>query len=263
MKRRGLAGYTILEVMIVLAVTGSLFFSAALLLGGRQAQTEFTQSVRDYESKLQSVASEVSSGYYPSVSCLAPASGRVVIPSGASGSGASTGCVFLGKVLNLHADNTEIITVLGRQFSSRTIDVKTLAEALPVKVANATVDVTETYTHKYNMRPIRILPLSGAGAFQAIAFIHQLAGGAAMYASSDTGSRSVLLYAITGDAANNTSTSQSITIDETSLIRQANGVRICLEGGNGKRAEITVGARGTETATDVLLDTGVSSECRA
>ncbi len=263
MKRRGLAGYTILEVMIVLAVTGSLFFSAALMLGGRQAQTEFSQSARDYESKIQSVVSEVTQGYYPSVSCLAPASGKVQVPSGASSTGASTGCIFLGKVMNMHTNATDIITVLGRQFSSGTVDVKTLNEALPVKVANPSVDVTENYIHKYNLRPIRILSLGDAGTYQAFGFMHQLAGGASIYSASDTGSRGILLYAIAGDASNNTSTSQSITIDETTLVRQASGIRICLEGGNGKRAEITVGARGTETATDVLLDTGVSSECKA
>ena len=68
MKRRAwagnTAGYTILEVMIVMTVTGALFATTALLLSGKQAQSEATQSVRRLESELQLVASEVGNGYY-------------------------------------------------------------------------------------------------------------------------------------------------------------------------------------------------------
>ena len=39
------------------------------------------------------------------------------------------------------------------------------------------------------------------------------------------------------------------------------GVRLCLSGGNGKKAEITIGANGSQTATYVNIDNGVNSVC--
>ena len=103
-------GYTILETMIFLAVTAMLFIAAMTTIGGKQATVQFTQGIRDTQSKIQDVINNVSTGYFPTDSnfkCIVgdaiPANNIPnVAPSftlGASIQGSSEKCVSLGKVL--------------------------------------------------------------------------------------------------------------------------------------------------------------------
>lgn len=58
-------GYTIIEVMIVLAISGALLASSVAIFRGQQAETEFSQSLLDLQSKFQSYGTEVSSTSLP------------------------------------------------------------------------------------------------------------------------------------------------------------------------------------------------------
>ncbi|MGH7156920.1 MAG: type II secretion system protein, partial [Candidatus Saccharimonadales bacterium] len=53
--------------MIVLAISGVLLFSALTLVGGQQQKTSFTQAMQDVLSQIQSYASQVQAGNYPSL----------------------------------------------------------------------------------------------------------------------------------------------------------------------------------------------------
>ena len=57
-------GFTIVETMIVLAVSGALFTSAIFFIGGRQQKAEFTASVRNFETSINDIANDVSDGYF-------------------------------------------------------------------------------------------------------------------------------------------------------------------------------------------------------
>src|SRR4051812_26414068 len=59
-------GFTIVEVMIVLAVTGLLFVSVVLVINGRQEAAQFQTSINETKSQLRQIANEVASGYFPS-----------------------------------------------------------------------------------------------------------------------------------------------------------------------------------------------------
>ena len=260
----GHSGYTIVEVIIVLAVSGALFFSVAVLLSGKQAVTEASQSVRDFESNIQSVVSDVANGYYPTVSCAAIGSGPVTVPSGSSVPGSSGGCIFLGKILNVRAQDLDVISLLGRQYNTGTIDVANLQQARPVKVANASVDLSVIYEYKYGTEVTKIVSLSDGLEYRAIAFISEL--GSTSTVGAVTGSRSTLLYGVKGTAGSNTTDAKSLTIstivgDAAELVAQPSGVFICLLSGNGKKAKITVGVSGSQTTTEVYQDAGVGSEC--
>src|SRR4051812_35553772 len=93
-------GYTIIEVLIVLAVTGVLLASALRLISGQQARTEFSQSIRDVQSQINDVMNNVSSGYFATggkVGCTTSSSGPTLSstpPSG--GSGTSKDCILIG-----------------------------------------------------------------------------------------------------------------------------------------------------------------------
>ena len=95
-------GFTIVETLIVLTITGILFMSVVTMVEGKRQTTEFKQSTNAIKGQIEQVMSEVQSGYFPSgpsFSCSV-SFGNVNFPSAsATEQGANRDCVFLGKVL--------------------------------------------------------------------------------------------------------------------------------------------------------------------
>lgn len=58
-------GFTIIEVIIVLAISSLMLTSAAAVFNGRKQSTDFSQSVYDLQSQIQSIANKVSSHNIP------------------------------------------------------------------------------------------------------------------------------------------------------------------------------------------------------
>ena len=74
-------GYTIIEVMIVLAVSGLMFIIAATFINGKQQRATFTAGVNEMASELQNVIEQVNDGSYADVplNCVSAGAG---FPSG-------------------------------------------------------------------------------------------------------------------------------------------------------------------------------------
>jgi prepilin-type N-terminal cleavage/methylation domain-containing protein len=119
-------GYTILELMIVIAVSASMFGIVATTFGGRQQQVQFTQAVRDFDSRLKDIKNDVSVGYYPAnnnFSCRVtdPNNPEPSIVSGTNNAdelGSNNDCISIGKVIqfsapssNYSADNNQIMKI--------------------------------------------------------------------------------------------------------------------------------------------------------
>lgn len=110
-------GYTIVESMIFLTITGMLLASVILLMGGHQQKSEFSSAVMDLDSKIQSVIGNVATGYYNNTGqtkCTLDSSGHIVTldNSGPAGSqGTNSGCVFIGQVIIFPAVNENDVTV--------------------------------------------------------------------------------------------------------------------------------------------------------
>jgi type II secretory pathway pseudopilin PulG len=98
-------GYTIVEVMIVLAVSGFMFVIAANFINGKQEKAAFTQGSNDTGSKLQKVVEEVVDGHYSDVPLQCSLSGGVLSASvsGSAPQGQNASCVFLGKIIRFNA----------------------------------------------------------------------------------------------------------------------------------------------------------------
>jgi prepilin-type N-terminal cleavage/methylation domain-containing protein len=121
-------GFTIVEVMIVLAVSSLLLISAAALIDGRQAKTEFTTGIHDEQQKIQQIINETSSGYYPNghnFTCNGSASGPVSFTAGANAQGTNAGCIFLGKALQFglgpsvpQNGTVGVLPIVGNQYES-------------------------------------------------------------------------------------------------------------------------------------------------
>lgn len=137
------AGYTIVETMIFLAVSGALFLSAMLLLNGQQRKTEFSTTIRELDTKLQSVIGNVSAGYYNnpgSVSCTL-SSGNLNITNTPSTQGQNKDCTFIGQVITPTAtdDALLIYSVAGLRLYALNQEVKDLKDAKP-KLITQTVE---------------------------------------------------------------------------------------------------------------------------
>ena len=95
-------GYTIVEVLIFLAVSGMMFFMALTFIGGQQNKAQFVSAVRDFESQLTDIANDVSTGYYVrpvDFTCTTSAITPVPAEQGTNGD-----CIFLGTVLKFGTD---------------------------------------------------------------------------------------------------------------------------------------------------------------
>ena len=256
MKRRATAGYTIVEVIIVLAVTGGLLVSAMLVLGGKQSQTQSSESAHLFESNIEATSREVASGFYSSdYSCTAVSAGPVSLGAGGE-AGGNTGCIFLGKVINMEPTTSTTINIVGRQFidGSTTDDVSTIAEAQPVKVTSGTTQ----FTYPYSLRVTKILDSAGASNYQGLAYFIELGGGISIANNPVNGSRGIQLYGIRGNPGD----SPGSNVDLSLLVPLPEGAKICMKTANDKPAEITVGIGGNQYTTNTLIDNGVDNDCR-
>jgi prepilin-type N-terminal cleavage/methylation domain-containing protein len=100
-------GYTIIEVLIVLAVSGMMFVIAANFINGKQERTAFAQGSNDFAAQLQGVLEDVTDGHYSDIPLGCGVTGSVLdfsVPS--SNQGSNQNCVFLGKIIHFYIDGT-------------------------------------------------------------------------------------------------------------------------------------------------------------
>lgn len=161
-------GYTIVEVLIFMAVSGLMFVVAAVFVNGKQANVEFKQGLYGINSDIRTVINEVADGRYQPLtyggsrySCRAPTTFPffpifLSSPKEQGTGGGIDGCVFLGKVLQFNVadrapDNAKyvnIFTIVGRQNkpSTKNEAVTSFADALPVPVVASSSSPNLTIT---------------------------------------------------------------------------------------------------------------------
>ncbi len=173
MKSR-IGGYTVLEALIFLAVSGILFAVVYPTFAGRDNKTKFSQSVRDLESKINDVSNDVTTGYYPSsdVRCEVSGTPEVIrLNSGGVGiatQGSRQDCIFVGKVLRFGDDSSpsevakmDIITVVGKRMVNKSRYPANIADASPTAVISP-VDLTETYSLDWGVPITSVKALDGS-----------------------------------------------------------------------------------------------------
>lgn len=115
-----LDGYTLIEVMIFLAVSGALLVSAMTFISGRQARIRYTQAVVDFEQQLQDTFNDVSTGYYPTnsdYSCTYDGANIVFSTATDTSQGSNEQCIFAGKLIHFFPNGDlsgyKIYTIVG------------------------------------------------------------------------------------------------------------------------------------------------------
>jgi len=258
MKRRvGLAGFTIVETMIVLAVTGALFVAIAGTLAGRQRSNEFTQSINDVRTQIQQVVTEIRNGYYPSsndFSCRNTGSALAIDRSTSVNQGKNTDCVFLGKVMQFNVNGLDMSNVLVYPVAGiRT--AATIANADPSVVRNGVVDTSATFKLKYGLT-VTGMRANGTsiGAFGVLSSLDSTTPG-------ESGDQQFDIYGLSGTPLNHAKLIGGTSSDDN-LVAQfiknpSGGIQICFKsGGTNQYGLVTVGNNNSQLSVDLrVMDT--------
>jgi type II secretory pathway pseudopilin PulG len=93
-------GYTIVEVMIFLAVTGALLVMALTVFSGQQGRTQFSAGSREMEARMQDLINDVSTGFYARTGdfkCV-QAAGQPQFSAAPNAQGTNEDCIFVGRI---------------------------------------------------------------------------------------------------------------------------------------------------------------------
>jgi prepilin-type N-terminal cleavage/methylation domain-containing protein len=146
-------GYTIIEVMIVLAISGFMFVIAMTFISGKQAKTSFYTGVYEMSDSINSVINQVKSGQYSDAnfSCSNSGGAITISASPANKQGSNADCTFVGKYIKVVDGSTSysIYSLAGkRQDAVVTDNNEYLASLSPTPIISTTgspaLDLTVT-----------------------------------------------------------------------------------------------------------------------
>jgi type II secretory pathway pseudopilin PulG len=259
---RGRSGFTIVETLIVIAVSSLLLTSSILLVAGQQRKVEFSQAAQDIRSNIERVISETSAGHYPNsgFSCTANSSNVTITVSAVDTQGRNTNCIFLGRALqfgNGGDTGTYVVhTVTGYQHNNGS-----LAAAIPRLIPeNAAFDGSRTVSKLNNGLTVVSMRYVSGGVpadISTVAFLQSL-GEVDTNNNMLSGSQQTMLVPIPASGTVNTATIGSTVLAAGNQLRNNppinpdGGVQICLVGGAGRWAQITIGSNGRSLS--VTLD---------
>lgn len=235
------SGFTVVETLIVLAITGVLFVSVVGIVAGRQGKTQFTQAANSIRGEIEQVIGEVQSGYYPGVS--------------AANAGSNKEFVSIGKVMQfgtgLGAD-PERYSV----YSLITPRSATDINAAPVTVVN---QATRTTALKYGLVTKWMRIADSGESIGAVGFITYFTERSdnLLYGSQTT--------QIVPVRSTNLTTADPSSIGSNLVASYANrnplkGVQICFDGGMGQSALVTIGAAGRSNSVTLAIKNGNNCE---
>lgn len=132
-------GYTIIELLIVLGISAVMLSTAIVAFGGQQNRTQFIEGVRDLQTRLQLVLSEVATNTYPNLQgyiCTANTSGVTINTNGtANDLGRNNDCIRIGSALYFYRNTNESgmirATLVGRRFAANGLPSTTFKESQP------------------------------------------------------------------------------------------------------------------------------------
>lgn len=282
MKRLPENGYTIIEVMIFLAITGLLFASAAVAVGGGQRQAQYSQAVRDFETQIKDVANDVANGFYPTYDtggCRKTGSEDnpqlVLDPDMTSIQGSNNDCINVGKTLmfNLDSDSFGVGTIVGINPSI------TSSVDLTLTALEPTLAYTEGFGNQIDLttyKPIRFgaeVTKIGSESFpseeySSISFITDFnTSGVVTRTENGTLTTNVYGFIETLDSNENISEYQSdveaINPDSNARVNPSQGFYICLRTTDGRIARVNLGVDGVVTATSSEFDLVGGESCPA
>ncbi len=273
------AGFTIVEVMIFLAISGLMFVLAINAMSGKQQQTEFQTGVNTLKADLNQDLSNVGDGNYPSlngISCnVNEDSGQ---PYNCSTStpinGAST---IIGEVLAFNSGSYTILPVIGRNYvagSNDTQDATSLSQAEPWIISGIEQSITMPFgltivngssvTSTVTSPTISPTGLGAIGLFSFTSFEgNDLANSGEALSS---GSEHIEIFVIPGSKLNTSpiglvntpltncsSNPNDVCVGSApvQMINPSNGITLCLNSGSDIQSVLFIIGGGSNSATSV------------
>lgn len=279
MTRLGKAqGYTIIETMLFLVITGVLLASAMLIFSGRQRRTQFTQGVREIDSQIRGVMNEAASGYYPNkgnISCSSSGGSGPNPVVAAADQGENEGCIVLGRVLQFNqGENYTAYTVIGQQTGADGRTVTTLGSdadsarqtlLTPSDTQPNYPEANETFELPWGITVEKIVaPSVTPSTLGSFGFISTLGSFNATGSDLVSGSSSISLMPLRStDLTSNIQATVNATKALVDSERNSSQIILCLRsGGDDRRAAIIVGSNNNSVGTEVMID-NVPGECDA
>lgn len=271
-------GFTIVETMIVLAITGGLFVMIAATMSGRQNTAEFNQAIQAARTQIQQVIDQVGEGFYPNLGFTCMAAGNNVSFALAAGDtqGTNDGCTFLGKVIQFQADQFVVYTVVGVQCTATSSSCAGPATA-PFQNVNPTIvnvaghqyaEFATTQAFEFGLTAVQSKTVFNGAPIGAVGFMMEpgalATGNNGGFAS---GTQQIDLMAI-GPAVNlSTDPSAAVPRIETALqnpntgngdgVNPSSPVQICLaSGGTNQSGLLSIGGAGRQLSVNVAIRDG-------
>lgn len=257
------AGFTVVETIIVLAITGALFVAIAGTLAGKQNTAEFKHAIQSMQSQIQQTISEVSAGFYPNSSnftCVSTGN-ALQISSGSSTQGTNQDCVFLGKVIQLGVQGTtpeqyQTYTIAGlRAATVGTTSPFQNASPTIVNVGGNYASYSTATTLDYGLTTAWVK--AGSTNIGAVGFLMEPGSLNTQSASGyNSGAQQVDLIPLPGTslgqsltqgASSITSRLRDVALTSDAPINPSAGVQICfVSGGTNQSGLITIGGSGRQ-----------------
>lgn len=256
-------GFTMVETLIVLAVTGALFAAVAVTLSGRQARTQFTQAVQEVESQISQIIGDVGVGYYPDstkFTCSAALTGPA-ITAGSTEQGANKGCIFLGKAIQFNVGNKtdqefKVHTIAGLQRNTAGEEVTSYSEAKPKAVSPpGAPDASVTEPLLYGLSISKATYGNSDTPVGTIAFVNSLAS----YSSGSivSGSQQVKVIPVRGSNLGQSQEQGATAINNelaTSDVDPEGGIKLCfVSGASDQSGLITIGSKGRQLSVTLSI----------
>ena len=266
-------GYTVVEVMIVLAVTGTMFLIAAAFVNGKEESTAFNTAIHQMGTNLQTIIEQVTDGQFSDIplSCHRSSKG-LTISGGSDLQGTNSDCTFLGKVVHfMGKSNYEVFTLAGSRLDSTGNPATETIPLTPNQLNSQ--NPTAIYNNPNNLDSSPPVDLTVQDVIPQNLTVDSIAitdsdGGPLVYSSMAFGfvqnlinSPPVsLVYVPNVTASQNSEGTAAPKIN--SNLRFASAVSICLTDGT-RRALVSVGDSGTASSplSVNVQNLGITNSC--
>jgi type II secretory pathway pseudopilin PulG len=279
-------GFTIVETMVVLTVTGALFVAIAASLTGRQNAAEFTHSIQSVQSQLQQVINQVPDGNFPDKNVSCASGGSSLVFSGGGNQGTNSECLFLGKVIQFHVHNAggltteqyQVYTIAGLNTQGTAASPFAAAKPTVVQVGSNIANYSTAISLEYGLQVVWMRSNNNLSCFAlscsigAVGFLMEPGQAGNTGTGYSSGAQQVDLIPIRTTGLNQDLSTTVIKIQDSTTgsgglqdvnlltvapINPTSGVQICFASGTTNQSGlVTIGSTGRQLAVKLNVKSG-------
>lgn len=259
MKRVPAGGYTILEVMIFLSVSGALLVSTMTLISGKEERTRFSQSIGTFEQNINDILNDVSTGYYATnqgLTCETSAASTVDLMAAPLGSveQGTQGCIFLGKAIRLDVpDSFDAYTMVGVKTATSlsNADATLLGSGTPAKPG---VITRNSLGANLEIKKAVSLKAPDFDDLSGIALVSNFSQVSALNGTVTGNATQVTVYEVQGNF--------ETEAGKATMTPATDGILLCLQqSGGSRKATLTIGANNQQLRTETKIVDDWPGEC--